>query len=43
MKLQTKIIEMNKLFKLAYLNSNYALTWGYLNPALNYPPWVEKH
>ena len=25
------------LFKLSYLNSNFALTLGYLNPALNNP------
>ena len=27
------------LFKLSYLSSNFALTQGYLNPALNNPPW----
>ena len=26
---------MNLLFKLSYLNSNFKLTLGYLNPALN--------
>ena len=33
----TKGIEVNSLFKLSYLNSNFALTLGYLNPALNDP------
>ena len=28
------------LFKLSYLNSNLALTLGYLNPALNNPNLV---
>ena len=28
---------MNLLFKLSYLNSNFALTLGYFNPALNIP------
>ena len=28
---------MNLLFKLSYLNSNFALTLGYINPALNNP------
>ena len=27
----------HRIFKLSYLNSNFALTGGYLNPALNYP------
>ena len=35
--LLTKRIEVNLLFKLSYLNSNFALTLGYLNPALNDP------
>ena len=33
--LQTKRIKTEMLFKLSYLNSNLALTLGYLNPALN--------
>ena len=32
-----KRIKLNLLFKLSYLNSNFALTLGYLNPALNNP------
>ena len=35
--LLTKIIKLNLLFKLSYLNSSFALTLGYLNPALNNP------
>ena len=31
----TKRIKLNLLFNLSYLNSNFALTLGYLNPALN--------
>ena len=34
-KLLTKRIKLNLLFKLSYLNSNFELTLGYLNPALN--------
>ena len=34
-KLQTKGIKLNSLLKLLYLNSNFVLTLGYLNPALN--------
>ena len=30
------------LFKLSYLNSNFALTPGYLNPALNNPAQENK-
>ena len=30
-----KRIELNLLFKLSYLNSNFALALGYLNPASN--------
>ena len=30
-------MKLNLLFKLSYLNSNFALTPGYLNPALNNP------
>ena len=33
--LQTRSIKLNLLFKLLYLNSNFALTLGYFNPALN--------
>ena len=36
-KLWTKRIKLNLLFKLSYLNWNFALTLGYLNPALNNP------
>ena len=32
--LLTKRIKLNLLYKLSYLNSNFALTLGYLNPAL---------
>ena len=28
-------MKLNLLFKLSYLNSNFELTLGYLNPALN--------
>ena len=34
-KLQTKRIQLNLLLRRSYLNSNFALTVGYLNPALN--------
>ena len=30
------------LFKLSYLNSNFALTLGYLNPALNNSAKISK-
>ena len=33
--LKTKRIKAEMLFKLSNLNSNFALTLGYLNPALN--------
>ena len=33
--LQTKGIKLNLLFQCLYLNSNFALTVGFLNPALN--------
>ena len=36
-KLYTKRIKLNFLCKLSYLNSNFALTLGYLDPALNNP------
>ena len=32
----TKRIELNLLFKLSYLNSNFELTQGYLNPTTTY-------
>ena len=42
-KLQTKRIELNLLFKLLYLNSNFALPPAYLNPALKKPArWVRS-
>ena len=39
MNLLRKRIKLNLLFKLSYLNSNFALTLGclYLNPTLNNP------
>ena len=43
--LLTKRIKLNLLFNPSYLNSNLALTLGYLNPALNNPaqaPVVQK-
>ena len=33
--MSTKRFEVNLLSKLSYLNYNFALTLGYLNPALN--------
>ena len=36
-KLRAKRIKLNLLFKLSYLNSNFALSLEYLNPALNNP------
>ena len=36
-KLQEKRFELNFLFKLSDLKSNFTLTLGYLNPALNKP------
>ena len=38
--LLTKIIKLNLPFKLSYLNSSFALTLGYLNPAWTTRPWV---
>ena len=38
--LLTKRIKLNLLYKLSYLNSNFALTLGYLNPALNNPAQI---
>ena len=35
MKLLTKRIKLNLFFKLSYLNSNFELILGHLNPALN--------
>ena len=32
---------MYLLYKLSYLNSNFALTLGYLNPALNNPAQIS--
>ena len=37
MNLLTKRIKLNFLFNPSYLNSNFALTLGYLNPPLNNP------
>ena len=37
MKLQAKMFELNFLLKLSDLKSNFTLTLGYLNPALNNP------
>ena len=34
--------KLNLLFKLSYLNSNFALTLGYLNPALNNPALIAN-
>ena len=34
--------KVNYLFKLSYLNRNFALTLGYLNPALNSMTQVYK-
>ena len=36
-KLRAKRIKLNLLFNLSYLNSNFALSLEYLNPALNNP------
>ena len=38
----TKRIKLNLLFKLSYLNSNFALTLGYLKPALSNPALVPR-
>ena len=38
----TKRIKLNLLFKLSYLNSNFTLTLGYLNPALSNPALVPR-
>ena len=44
-KLQPKRIKTEKIFTLSYLNSNLALTLGYLNPALNNSAqkWINIH
>ena len=34
--------KLNLLFKLSYMNSNFALTLGYLNPALNNPALIAN-
>ena len=39
-KLYAKRLQLNWLFKLSYLSSKFALTLGYLNPALNKPALV---
>ena len=41
-KLQTKRFELNFLLKLSDLKSNFTLTLGYLNPALNNPGLVNS-
>ena len=41
-KLQTKRFEVNFLLKLSDLKSNFTLTLGYLNPALNNPGLVNS-
>ena len=40
--LLAKRFKLNLLYKLSYLNSNFALTLGYLNPALNNPAVVHN-
>ena len=40
-KLEAKRFELNFLLKLSDLKSNFTLTLGYLNPALNNPGQVE--
>ena len=46
-KLKTKRIKLNLLFMLLHLNSNFALTLDYLNPALNnsalYSLWAQTY
>ena len=41
-KLQAKRFELNFLLKFSDLKSNFTLTLGYLNPALNNPGLVSK-
>ena len=41
-KLQAKRFELNFLLKLSDRKSNFTLTLGYLNPALNNPGQVLK-
>ena len=36
-------MKLTVLFKLSYLNSNFALTLGYLNPALDNPALLRKY
>ena len=36
----TKFIKLNLIFKLSHLYSNFLLTLGYLNPALNIPAQI---
>ena len=42
-KSQAKIFELNFLLKLSDLKSNFTLTLGYLNPALNNPGLISKN
>ena len=39
---QAKRFELNFLLKLSDLKSNFTLTLGYLNPALNNPGLISK-
>ena len=41
--LLTKRMKLNSLYKLSYLNSNFTLTLGYLNPALNNPALLKEY
>ena len=40
---QAKRFELNFLLKLSDLKSNFTLTLGYLNPALNNPGLISKN
>ena len=42
-KSQAKRFELNFLLKLSDLKSNFTLTLGYLNPALNNPGLISKN
>ena len=42
-KLEAKRFELNFLLKLSDLKSNFTLTLGYLNPALNHPGLISKN
>ena len=42
-KLEAKRFELNFLLKLSDLKSNFTLTLGYLNPALNNPGLISKN